>query len=184
MYLGAACTFPMHAPIPNSKKAPYSLFICLLEPNWFKQLSRGRQAKRSYEAKKAALGAGQCVISEKQGKWTLARKEEVCIYPKHFIALWSFVFYWLLGYHMCPQLMLEHQHLVASMQYILITIHWPHRQMHVWQCTVLVVHIRRLVFSLYGLRLSQQPDQTLDSSDICVHRCTVSCVHFTSHLKD
>lgn len=116
MYLGAVCSFPMCVPMPNSKGASCSLFICLLELNRFKQLSRGRQTKRSYKAEKAALGAGQYATSEKQGKRSLARKEEVCINLKHFIALWSFVFCWLLGYHTCLRLMLELWHLVASIQ--------------------------------------------------------------------
>lgn len=186
MYLGAACTLPMCVPMPNSKGAPCSLFICLLELNWFKQLSRGRQTKRRHKAEKAALGAGQYAISEKQGKRTLARKEEVCINPKRFITLWSFVFCWFLEYHMCPPLALEHQHPVTWIQYILINIHWPRRLAHVWHCTGLAVRIRRLVFPLYGFakRLSQQPHQTLDSSDISVHHCSVSCVHFTSQLKE
>lgn len=77
---------------------------------------------------------------------------------------------------MYPQLMLEHQHLVGSVQYILINIHWARRSMHMWQCTVLAVHIR-LGFSLCGFakRLSQQPDLRQ-----LRHLCTALCLVYIS----
>lgn len=169
MHLGAACTFSMCVPRSNSKGAPCSLFICLLELNWFKQLSRGRQTKGSYKAEKAALGAGQCVISEKQGKRTLAGKEKVCIHPKYFVTLWSFVFCWLLGYHVCPGLMLQHQHLVASIQYILINIHWPQTDARVAVHSVSCAYQKACLFLVW---LCQEA-VTATRSDICVRHCTV-----------
>lgn len=102
IYLGVACAFSAHVLMLNSREAPCSLSCCLLELSWFKQLSRGRQTKRSCKAEKAALGAGQYAISEKQGKWTLARKEEVWIKPKHFLALWRLVFCRLLRHSYLP----------------------------------------------------------------------------------
>lgn len=176
--LGAGCAFLMHVLMPDSKQDPCSLPCSLLEHNWFKQLSRGRQTKRSYKAEKAALGAGHYAISEKQGKWTLAGKEKVWMKPKYFLALWSFVFCKLLGCHICLWLTLEHQHLLA---WWWVNISWSIFmccRLTQWQCAVLVLHIGRLVFSPYGCAetLSHRPQWSLDSSDTSVCPCTVSGV--------
>lgn len=187
MHLGAACTFPVCVPMPNSKWVPCSLFICLAELNWFKQLSRGRPTKRNYKAEKAALGAGQYAISEKQRKWTLARKEEVCINPKHFLTLWSFVFCWLLGYHVCPGLVLEHQHLLASIQSV-----YPDRYSLAPQSGARVAGhsatCPRQAVCLFLVWLCQEA-VTATRSDLrqLRHLCAslhCVCVQFTNHLKD
>lgn len=99
IYLGAACAFLICVLMLSSMEASCSHSCCFLEHKWFKWLSRRRQTKRSYKAEKAALG-GQYAISEKQGKWTLARKEEVW-------TPWSFLFCGVLGHHICSWLMME-----------------------------------------------------------------------------
>lgn len=180
IYLGVACAFAMHVLILNSREAPCSLSCCLLELSWFKQLSRGRQTKRSCKAEKGALGAGQYAISEKQGEWTLARKEKVWIKPKHFLALWRFVFCMLLGHSHLPLIDAGASAPVRSN--ITWSIFSCGRLAHVWRCAVLVVRVRRLAFSEHGLasRLSHQPEQSLDSSD--VRHCTVSWVQASQAL--